>query len=64
MMCRKSGQMQMIVMDVSELIPEGHLLKKIDKLISFDFIYDKLCRTTQQTVAYRLTRYVCSKCCL
>ena len=42
MMGRKSGQNQMIVMDLSELIPEEHLLKRIDELVTFDFIYDKL----------------------
>lgn len=41
-MGRKSGQIQMIIMDISELIPEGHLLNRIDALVSFDFIYEKL----------------------
>ncbi len=41
MMGKKDGQIQMIMMDVSELIPEKHLLRKIDQTIDFNFIYEK-----------------------
>ena len=37
---RQSGQRSMIILDLSELIPENHLLRKINQMISFDFIYD------------------------
>ena len=40
MMGRQSGQMSMIILDLSALIPENHLLRKINQMISFDFIYD------------------------
>lgn len=40
MMGRQSGQMSKIILDLSELIPENHLLRKINQMISFDFIYD------------------------
>ena len=40
MMGRKSGQIGMLTIDMAELIPAGHLLKEIDKMISFDFIYE------------------------
>ena len=40
MMGRQSGQMSIIIIDLSELIPENHLLRKINQMISFDFIYD------------------------
>ena len=40
MMGRQSAQMSMIILDLSELIPENHLLRKINQMISFDFIYD------------------------
>ena len=40
MMGRQSSQMSMIILDLSELIPENHLLRKINQVISFDFIYD------------------------
>ena len=40
MMGWQSGQMSMIILDLSELIPENHLLRKINQMISFDFIYD------------------------
>jgi transposase len=40
MMGKRDTQMQMIMMDISELIPAKHLLKRIDQAIKFDFIYD------------------------
>ena len=40
MMGRQSGQMSMVILDIAELIPNDHLLRKIDQLVSFDFIYD------------------------
>lgn len=40
MMGGQSGQMSMVILDLSELIPENHLLRKINQIISFDFIYD------------------------
>jgi len=39
MMGRQDGQMQMVMMDISEIIPEDHLLKQIEKHLSFSFIY-------------------------
>lgn len=39
MMGRKSGQMQLVVMDLEDLIPEKHLLRGIDLEIDFSFIY-------------------------
>ena len=41
MMGKKDGQMQMIIMDIEEFIPKNHLLKKINKHIDFNFIYEK-----------------------
>lgn len=38
MMGRQSGQMSMLVLDFTELIPDHHLLRKISQAISFDFI--------------------------
>ncbi len=40
MMGRQSGQISMLVLDIEELIPENHLLRQINQLVSFDFIYD------------------------
>ena len=43
MMKREKGKLlEVICMDLSEFIPENHLLKQIDKHISFNFIYDKV----------------------
>lgn len=41
MMGKKDGQMEIIIVDIGELIPENHLLKQIDKYIDFSFIYEK-----------------------
>ena len=37
MMGRQSGQISMLILDIEELIPENHLLRKINQMISFDF---------------------------
>ena len=39
MMGKISGQMRMFIIDINELVPETHMLKRIDKLVDFDFIY-------------------------
>jgi len=35
---RKQSSMELVIID--QLVPEGHLLRKIDKHINFNFIYD------------------------
>ena len=40
MMGRQNGQISMVILDLSELIPGNYLLRKINQIISFDFIYD------------------------
>lgn len=42
MMGRQSGQLSMMILDLSDLIPNNHLLRKISEIISFDFIYEIL----------------------
>ncbi|MCF2660915.1 transposase [Pseudoflavonifractor phocaeensis] len=42
MMGRQSRQMAIIFVDMESLIPENHLLRKIDRTVSFNFIYDLL----------------------
>ena len=42
MMGYQSIQMAMIFVDMESLIPQNHLLRKIDRMVSFDFIYDLL----------------------
>ncbi len=42
MMGRRDGQVAMVFVDMESLIPENHLLRKIDRIMSFDFIYDLL----------------------
>jgi len=40
MMGRKSKQLCMLILDMEDLIPRDHLLKKIKAAIDFDFIYE------------------------
>lgn len=42
MMGRQSKQLAMVLVDMESLIPENHLLRKIDRMVSFDFIYELL----------------------
>ncbi len=42
MMGRKSGQTEILIFNPEEMIPENHLLRKIDKIVSFEYIYDLL----------------------
>lgn len=48
----KKTQIQLISLD--QLVPEDHLLRKIDKYIDFDFIYDLV-------EGLRSSLYFCSK---
>ena len=40
MMSKKDTQIQMMIVDIESLIPENHLLKKINNCIDFYFIYE------------------------
>lgn len=42
MMGCQSRQIAMIFVDIESLIPETHLLRKIERMVSFNFIYDLL----------------------
>ncbi|MCI8623536.1 MAG: transposase [Provencibacterium sp.] len=42
MMGRQSRQMAMIIVDIETMIPEKHLLRKVEEMVSFDFIYELL----------------------
>ena len=41
MMGKQSGQIQMVILDIDSMIPEDHLLKRINNCVNFDFIYEK-----------------------
>ena len=41
MIGRKSKQLCMVIMDIKDLIPQDHLLRKIKAQIDFDFIYEQ-----------------------
>lgn len=40
MMGKRKTQMQLIMADICILIPENHLLERINDIIDFDFIYE------------------------
>ena len=40
MMGKNSRQLKMVFIDIDDLVPENHLLKQIDKLVDFEFIYE------------------------
>ena len=42
MMGHQNRQMAMLFVDIESLIPETHLLRKIERMVSFDLIYDLL----------------------
>ena len=42
MMGRQNGQLSMVIWDIAELIPSDHLLRKVNQMVSFNFIYDLL----------------------
>ena len=62
MMGRQSRQMALIFVDMESLIPENHLLRKIDRMVSFDFIYDFWRHIIRQQAVHLSTLSVCSKC--
>jgi hypothetical protein len=41
MMGRKSKQLCMVILNMEDLIPQDHLLRKIKTAIDFDFIYEE-----------------------
>lgn len=41
MMGRQNSQLQMIILDVEAMIPHNHLLRKIDQIVDFSFIYER-----------------------
>lgn len=42
MMGRQDKQLQMVIVDLSSMVPQNHLLRIIKENICFDFIYDKV----------------------
>ena len=49
MMGRKSGQLEMLIFNPEDIIPKNHILRKIDKIVSFECIYDLLKPTYSET---------------
>lgn len=63
MMGHQSKQMAMIFVDMESLILENQLLRKVEQIVSFDFIhYIFWCRIIRQQAVYLLTLTVCLNC--
>ena len=41
MMGKQNGQIQIVILDIDSIIPQGHLLRRIKNCVNFDFIYEK-----------------------
>jgi transposase len=42
MIGQQDNQLKMVVLDLSSMVSENHLLRMIKKHIDFDFIYDRI----------------------
>ena len=62
MMGRQSRQMAMIFVDIESLIPETHLLRKIERMVSFNSFMIFWRHIIQQQAVHLSTLSVCSKC--
>jgi len=62
-MGQKAAQMEMLLYNPEELIPATHLLKRIDRMISFGFVYDLLKETYSEKAGHPSTLFASSKCC-
>jgi len=49
MMGRKSGQIEMLILNPEDIIPQSHILRKIDRIVSFEYIYELLEPTYSET---------------
>ena len=36
----QNGQMSMVILDIAELLPTDHILRKINQMVTFDFTYE------------------------
>jgi transposase len=41
MMGKQSGQIEMAIIDMEQMIPQNHLLRKINQIVDFSFIYEQ-----------------------
>ena len=62
MMGRQSRQMAMIFVDIESLIPETHLLRKIERMVSFNSFMIFWRHIIRQQAVHLSTLSVCSKC--
>ncbi len=64
MMGRQERQMGMLIMDMEELIPYNHLLRRINSILLFEFVYDIYWPHNIPSMdGLLLTQSACSRCC-
>lgn len=63
MIGRQIQQQKLTFVSLEDFVPNNHLLKKIYRLVSFNFIYDLLSPYYPINGRPPLIRSVCSKCC-
>lgn len=63
MMGRQNGQMSMVILDIVKLIPNDHILREINRKVSFDFIYDLIAPYCPANGRPSVALSVGSKCC-
>ena len=56
-------QQELELVSIESLVPETHLLRKVDRAVDFSFIRDRVKHLYSRTTAVRrLIRWCCSSC--
>ena len=46
---KRDGRRDVVMTDVEALVPKDHLLRKVEKVMDYDWLYERLSRTTART---------------
>lgn len=57
---RKDARHEPIIVDLEALVPKEHLLRKIEKVMDYEWLYERLTRTTAMTTAVPAQIRLCS----
>ena len=61
----EAQQQEFELVSIEALLPEKHLLRKVDKAVDFSFIRDRVKHLySEDNGRQRWTRWCCSSCCL
>ena len=56
---RKDARHEPIIVDLEALVPKDHLLRKIEKVMDYEWLYERLDRTTAMTMAAPVQIQLC-----